>query len=288
MAIQGTLGVATLTIASGQTQAEVVTTINLAKDQTGVSAIQVAGSISLNSTTYGTDAFVSVEVLSGGIINSTYTTATGDGSTANDIQNVSKTDGVDADITINGQSSSADGLDVVYSANGISLEFTLGTDFGTGNTSATTSTSFTVKASGGATFQLGTTASTRQTIGIDSLGTYKLAGGNGTVRLSELKSGESADLRTDAASALSSVRDAIGEVASARGRIGGFQKFQVGSSIASLQAAQDGLTSAASVIGDTDFAVATANLTKQQVLMQSSISLLAIANQQSAQILSLL
>ncbi|MGB2985549.1 MAG: flagellin [Phycisphaerae bacterium] len=288
VAIQGTLGVATLTIASGQTQAEVVTTINLAKDQTGVSAIQVAGSISLNSTTYGTDAFVSVEVLSGGIINSTYTTATGDGSTANDIQNVSKTDGVDADITINGQSSSADGLDVVYSANGISLEFTLGTDFGTGNTSATTSTSFTVKASGGATFQLGTTASTRQTIGIDSLGTYKLAGGNGTVRLSELKSGESADLRTDAASALSSVRDAIGEVASARGRIGGFQKFQVGSSIASLQAAQDGLTSAASVIGDTDFAVATANLTKQQVLMQSSISLLAIANQQSAQILSLL
>lgn len=286
--IHGTLGAATLTIASSQSQAEVVATINLAKDQTGVSAIQNSGSISLNSTTYGTDAFVSVEVLSGGIINSSYGTATGDGSTANDFQSVAKTAGVDASITINGQNTSADGLDVVYSANGMSLEFTLGTAFGTGDTGGTTSTAFTVLASGGATFQLGTTATTRQTIGIDTLATYKLAGGNGTVRLSELKSGESADLRSDPASALSSVRDAISEVASVRGRIGGFQKFQVGASIGSLQAAQDGLSSAASVIGDTDFAVATAKLTQQQVLIQSSITLLGIANQQSAQILALL
>ncbi len=286
--IQGSLGTATITIASAQTQAQVVSTINLAKSQTGVSAIQVAGSVSLNSTAYGTDAFVSVEVLSGGYINSTYGTATSDGSTANDIQNVSKTSGVDANITINGQNTAGDGLDIAYSANGTSMEFTLGTAFGTGNTGATTSTSFTVKASGGATFQLGTTASTRQTIGLNSLGTHMLAGGNGTQRLSELRSGEAADLNTDPASALSAVRDAIGEVASIRGRLGGFQKFQVGASIASLQAAQDGLNSAASIIGDTDYAVATANLNRETVLIQYGIQLLGVVNQQAGQILSLL
>ena len=55
-----------------------------------------------------------------------------------------------------------------------------------------------------------------------------------------------------------------------------------------MQAAQDGLSSAASVIGDTDFALATAMLTRQQVLIQSGITLLGVANQQAAQILSLL
>ena len=287
IAVAGSLGTATITLASGLTQAQIVSTINAAKAQTGVSAIQNATNIKLNSTTYGTDAFVSVEVLSGGTINSSYGTATSDSSTANDIQNVSKQAGVDADITINGQSTGADGLDVSYSANGLSLEFTLGSSFGTGATQAAT-TAFTVKASGGATFQLGTTASTRQTIGVDSLASYNLGGGNGTARLSALKAGGSAALKTDAASALTAVREAISEVAGIRGRIGGFQKFQVGSAVNSLQAAQIGLTEAASVIGDTDFAVATAKLNREQILIQSGIALLGVANQQAGQILSLL
>ncbi len=286
--IKGSLGAATLTITSGLTQAQVVTQINTATAQTGVSAIQRTANVELNSTTYGTDAFVSVEVLSGGEINSSYTTATTDSSTSNNILNIGKQAGIDANITINGQTAGTDGLDVNYSANGLSLSFTLATNFGTGNTGATTSTSFTVDASGGATFQLGSTANTKQTIGIDSLSTYKLGGGGGTARLSELGSGGSAQLSTDTSAALLSVKDAISSLASTRGRIGGFQKFQVGSAIRSLQAANVGLSEAASVIGDTDFAVATANLNRDTVLIQSSIQLLGLANQQASQILSLL
>jgi flagellin len=286
--IQGSLGATTLTIASSLTQAQVVAAINGAKSQTGVSAIQNATSVGLNSTTYGTDAFVSVQVLSGGVVNSSYGTATGDGSTTNDIANVSKTSGVDATININGQRAATDGLDVVYSANGLSLSFTLGTDFGRGNTGATTQTSFTVQASGGATFQLGTTADTRQTIGIDSLATFNLAGGNGTSRLSEMKSGGAVDLDSDAGGALTTVREAISDLASVRGRIGGFQKFQVGSAIKSLEAANIGLTEAGRVIGDTDFATATARLNQETVLIQAGVSLLGVANQQAAQLLSLL
>ena len=285
--IQGALGAATLSLTSGLTQAQIVAAVNAAKDQTGVSAIQNAASIGLNSTQFGADAFVSVTVLSGGSINSSYGTATSDGNAANDVLSVTKTSGVDANVTINGQTAGTDGLDVTYSANGLSLAFTLDTDFGQGNTAAS-STSFTVKAAGGATFQLGTDSSTRATIGLDSLASYNLGGGNASARLSELKSGGSVDLRSDVGGALQSVQTAIAEVASIRGRMGGFQKFQVGSAIKSLQAAEIGLTEAASVLGDTDFALATADLNRQQVLIQSSVALLGIANQQAAQILTLL
>jgi len=287
VAIAGSLGTATLTLASGLTQAEIVSAINAAKDQTGVSAIQETSSISLNSTTFGADAFISVEVLSGGVINSDYGNSTDDGDTSNDIQNVGKTSGVDAQVTVNGQSAGADGLDITYSANGLSVAFSLKEDFGTG-VDATETTNFTVKASGGATFQLGTTQDTRSTIGLDSLATYNLGGGNATARLSELKAGSAKSLKNDVAGALASVRDAISEVAGIRGRIGGFQKFQVGSSINSLQAAQTGLTEATSVIGDTDYAVATARLNRETVLIQSAVQLLGVSNQQAAQILSLL
>ncbi len=287
VAITGALGAATLTLTSGLTQAGVVTAINLAKDQTGVSAIQQSNSIKLNSTGFGTAEFVSVEVLSGGIINNTQASG-GDSATVNDFTSSAKQKGVDANITINGQTAGTDGLDVSYSANGLSLSFTLDKDFGKGNTSATTSTSFTVKASGGATFQLGTSSNTRQTIGIDSLSTFKLGGGNGTKKLSELKAGGTVALKTDVEGALKAVRAAVSEVASIRGRIGGFQKFQVGSSIRSLESVQGGLKDAASIIGDTDFALTTAELNREQVLIQSAVQLLGIANQQGAQILSLL
>lgn len=286
--IQGTTGQATITLTSGLTQAQVVSTINAAKDQTGVSAIQNSTNVKLNSLKYGRDAFVSVEVLSGGYINSSYGTATSDSNTTNDIRNQSKQLGVDANITVNGQTAGTDGLNVSYSANGLALEFTLDENFGKGNTGATTSTSFAVNPSGGATFQLGTTTTTRSTIGIDSLGSYNLGGGNGTKRLSELKSGGAAALNKDVSSALLSVREAIAEVAGVQGRLGGFQKYQVQSSINALQASRTGLTQAASVIGDTDFAVASAELNRQTVLIQSSVQLLGLANQQAAQILSLL
>lgn len=296
VAIAGTLGTATITLVDGLNHADIAAAINAATDQTGVTAtvstvaagaLAGAKAINLESTTYGSDAFVSVEVLSGGAINSA--TGTGDNGEGSDddFKSVAKTAGSDAVVTINGQSTGADGLDVSYSGNGLSLEFTLSEDFGNG-TEATETSTFTVKGTGGATFQLGTTSSTRATIGLDALASYNLGGSNNTARLSELKSGGSADLRSDVAGALNSVREAIGQIAATRGRVGGFQKFQVGASIASLQAAQDGLSAAASVIGDTDFAVATANLTQQQVLLQSGINLLGLVNQQSAQILALL
>jgi flagellin len=95
-------------------------------------------------------------------------------------------------------------------------------------------------------------------------------------------------LSADSANTLSAVRKAISQVASARGRIGGFQKFRVDTSINTLNATKEALSSARSVLRDVDFAAETAELSRLQVLTQSGISLLAVAGQQSAQILSLL
>lgn len=303
LAITGTLGTATVTLADGLTKTQVQSAINLATAQTGVSATlstTAAGALAnyegirLDSTTYGSSAFVSVSVLSGGALNKASGTADNGQGTTDDFKTVAKTFGTDANVTVNGQTAGTDGLDVFYNANGLSLEFTLTDSFGSGvvvsgqTAAQNKQTTFTVKASGGATFQLGTNSSTRQTIGIDSLATYNLGGGNGTNRLSELRSGGAAELKTNPAAALDTIRETRTQVAGVRGRLGGFQKFQVGSAINALQAAQTGLSDAASAIGDTDFAVATANLNQQTVLVQSAVALLGVANQQAGQILSLL
>jgi flagellin len=273
LAITGTLGTATINLASGATQAEVVTAINNAKDLTGVSATGAAAAIGVNSVGFGSDDFVSVSVLSGGAIN--------DGSS---LSNVSRTEGADATVLVNGAAAAVDGLDVNYNSGGLSLSFSL-TD--TLNSGGGTS-SFTVQAAGGATFQLGSDASTRSTIGIDSLGSHNLGGGDSGGFLRELTSGGAADIFNDPTKALNIVKKAIGDVASSRGRIGGFQKFQVQTSINSLNATKAGLSDARSVIAETDYAVATSELNKQSVLLNSGISLLGLANQQAAQILSLL
>ncbi|MCH7813100.1 MAG: hypothetical protein IID40_03675 [Planctomycetes bacterium] len=273
LAITGTLGTATISIASGATQAQVVTAINNATDITGVTATGAASAIGVNSTGFGSDEFVTVQVLSGGAIN--------DG---NSISNTTRNEGNDAVVQVNGTNAGVDGLDVNYSAAGLSLSFSLTAALNTGGGT----TSFTVQATGGATFQLGTDSTTRSTIGIDSLASYNLGGGDSGGFLRELTAGGSADLNTDVAKALNIVRKAIGDVANARGRIGGFQKFQVQTSINSLNATKVGLSDARSVIAETDYAFATAELNRQSVLLNAGISLLGLANQQASQILSLL
>jgi flagellin len=273
IAVTGTLGTATVELGASSTAASAVAAINLAKDVTGVSAATSGSTLVLQSTTTGSDAFISVDILSGGGLANT-----------NSLQETSITSGTDANGTINGQSFTADGQDVSFNVGGVSGSFSLGTNFTTGTSN------FTVHTTGGLTFQLGSESSTRTTIGIDALFTHKLGGGGAGAFLSELRSGGSADLSSAAnrATALATVQKSISDVSTAQGRIGGFQKFQVQPAVSSLNAAKVGLSDAASVIGDTDFALATAELNKQSVLLNSGISLLGLANQQAAQILALI
>ena len=75
---------------------------------------------------------------------------------------------------------------------------------------------------------------------------------------------------------------------SLRGRLGAFQKTTLETNIASLSDTLENLTDAESSIRDADFAAETAALTRAQILVQSGVSVLAIANSNPQNVLSLL
>lgn len=267
ISVTGSLGTATISIAAGDTLANIASKVVAAANDTGVSATVNGSTVRIQSRAYGSNAFVSASYISG---DSDFATG------------VAYTKGTDAQVTVNGQSAFVDGLRVSYNASGFSGEFTLtaagNVAGGAGNIDI---------AGGGATFQLGTTTNTQSTIGINALFSQGL-GDSVTGYLSTLKSGGTNDLTKNAGQATSIAKAALSQVATLQGRIGGFTQFQVETSINSLSAAKEALTNARSVITDVDFASETAELSRQNVLLQSAVSLLGVASQQSAQILSLL
>jgi flagellin len=265
--VQGALGVAVISVTAGENISSVAYKINQAKGQTGVSAAWPgAGNLRLYSTAFGAGGFVRTSLIAGdnARINNKYDT------------------GIDASVTVNGQATAVSGKSVNYSGGGVAVSFQIGT-LGAGAASSTTITVTT----GGATFNLGTNSSTRSTIGIDGVYTFQL-GNNTTGYLSSLASGGANSLLSNPGNAADIARLAAGQVAQLKGQIGGFQKFQVRTALNSLNDTKVGLETVKGVIRDVDYAIATAELNKQNILLQSGISLLGLVNQQSAQVLSLL
>ncbi|MGD8452397.1 MAG: flagellin [Phycisphaerae bacterium] len=285
VAIRGSLGTQIIEIAADENLSSVVSKINDLKAQTGVSAILSGyvdtGAIQLSSTGYGSAQFVKVSVLEGGSLYSRSETTVTE-TRAVDV------DGQDADVRINGHVAGTDGKEVYYNSNGLELSFKLTDALNTAAQSAVQSTSFTVDDSGGATFQLGTDSTTQATIGISGLFSQELGTGDVGEVLSALKSGGDYDLLSDPAKAADIAAAALKSVSTQRGRIGGFQKYQVQTAMNSMMTMKESLSAVKSSIADVDYAVETAELSKQNVLIQSAISLLGLANQQSAQVLSLL
>lgn len=263
--VQGKLGTAVITALSTENVSSVAAKINAAKDQTGISAVMSGAVMNLYSDDKGTDAFVRTKLI--------------DGSGVADDSDTGK----DAVVNVNGQTTAVDGDHVAYSGNGISVSFELGT--------LTSTVVLTVYGDGdgksGATFQLGTDETARATLGID--GVFAAGLGNATEGyLKSLASGGANSLVNDPAQAATIARIAASQVATLQGRIGGFQKFQVRPAINSLTDSKEALEKAKGVINDLDYAVASAELNRQNILLQSTMSLLGLANQQSAQVLALL
>lgn len=87
--------------------------------------------------------------------------------------------------------------------------------------------------------------------------------------------------------AISQIDTAIGSVAQLRGRFGSLQN-RLQSTIANLGVAAESLSAAESRIRDVDVAYETAQLTRNNILQQASISILSQANQQPQAALQLL
>lgn len=201
--VKGALGTQVIEIAANENLSSITAKINDVTAMTGVTASQTgaAAAIHLKSSAYGSDAFVKVSIIEGG-------TQNGSG-TFNSVDEA----GVDAAVTINGQTAAADGKQVFFSLNGLSLSFKLSA---TSNVADYT-TSFTVDSDGGATFQLGTDSSMRVTLGIDGFYSQQLGTGVAGETLSALKSGGTYDLVSDPAKAAEIAAEARSQVATLQG-----------------------------------------------------------------------
>ncbi|HEV7280790.1 MAG TPA: flagellin [Pirellulaceae bacterium] len=269
--LSGSSGSEVFSFDAGATGAQIANAVNLLSDATSVSASfnSGTGALSFSSTDYGSDALVQIDVIdeaSGGTFESGLTG--------------SRDSGTDIVATINGVK--ANGKANSLSINTSSLDLSLTVDDG-----STTDFSFTISG-GGALFQLGPDVVRNQQarLGIGSVDSGSLGGASG--RLYQLASGQSADLKSDPTLASKIVDETISKVASLRGRLGAFQSTTLESNISSLNDSIANLRESESVIRDADFAKESANLTRAQILVQSSTSVLGIANQNPQQVLSLL
>jgi flagellin len=272
--LSGATGAEVFNVLAGASLSELVTQINLVSDATGVSATANGTTLELESTAYGSDAFVDLKIISegaGSVPFGTLTTAVGAGS---------RTTGTDAVAKINGIDANADGNRLSLNTATLDLKMDLAAGFiGNINFNIT---------GGGALFQLGPDVVSNQQarIGITSVNTAALGGASGL--LYQLAAGGSADLATDATTAADIVEEAIDQVTTLRGRLGAFQRTLLETNKNALSDTLINLTEAESQIRDADFAAETAALTRAQILVQSGTTVLQIANQNPQNVLALL
>jgi flagellin len=273
LSIQGALGTQSFSFTGGTVNSAVRNAINAFKAVTGVSASLSGQAIRLNSTAYGSDAFVSVSVSSGA-----FGVTGGDVSAAHD-------KGRDAGVRVNGQVAAVKGLSASIRTDGLDLALDLSTSFGT----AVGSTTFYVTG-GGADFAISTTLTLagRASLGVGAVTTANL-GDAANGYLSSLATGQANDMDSgNYAKAQAIVRAANDQVAAMRGRLGAFEKNTLDTTINSLSVALENVQAADSAIRDTDFAVETSRLTRAQILLQAASQALLLANQAPSQVLSLL
>lgn len=267
--ITGSIGAEVFTFEAGATLTQIVNAVNLVSDATGVQATNNAGVLELESTGYGSNAIVDVEVLSEG---------TGGGFEA--ALDATRDSGADIVATVNGVTANGSGNRLSINTTTLDLSLTV-------SDGSSTAISFSIDG-GGAVFQLGPQVVSNQQarIGIGSVSTGELGGVDG--RLYQLRSGNDSDLATDPNRATLIVDSAINKVTSLRGRLGAFQRTTLETNIASLADTVTNLVEAESSIRDADFAAESARLTRAQILVQSGTQVLAIANQNPQNVLALL
>ena len=288
--IRGQSGAEVLSFASGTTAAAIVTAINDRSALTGVQASAFLGAtgagtatVSFSSTAYGTDSLVSISILE----NSGITAGDAIGIDAGTSAAV-KRNGTNGTFTINGTNAVVQGLKASVRAGDLSLDLTLSSTFGGGTSAAATST-FEITG-GGARFSISPTVGLAglEAIGINEVSTAQI-GLSTSQSLATLGSGLANDLASkNFTTAQKVVRAAINTIARLRGRLGAFQKDTLQSTINSLRVANENITAAESAIRDADFAVETSALTRAQILVNSSTTILQLANAQPQNALALL
>lgn len=280
--VTGSKGVEVFSFVSGTALSAVSFAINQVKDATGVSASLVNGSdqtsgLTLTSTAFGSDAFVSVRKLDKG---SFFQTFSAKGSSA-----ATRDTGQDVLALVNGNLALGAGTKLSMHSSTLNLELNLS------KTAAQSLGTYTFSVTGGgASYQIGPSVNTSQQVGfgIQSVAASNL--GNDTAGyLSSIVSGGSNSLVANQAGNASQIIDAaIDQISLLRGRLGAFEKNTLQTAVRSQQIALENLTASESSIRDADFAAETSKLTRAQILVSAGTSTLAMANSTAQSVLKLL
>lgn len=301
--VAGSLGNRELQFSSGTTIADVASAINGVSDVTGVTASSSGNTVAIESSDFGSNEFVSVDVIDEASLNTAFAAAnissygattfgTITGGTTNLFSSTAASNGIrdegqDVAGTINGLLATGRGKTLSVNSDFLDVQFTTST---AASQTLGALAAFTIDG-GGADFQLAAKVDIagKVSIGIGDISSRKL-GSDSLGFLDDLASGKSFNVvdGNNIDTAQDIVSAAIDKVSSTRGRLGAFQKNVVGATIRSLGIALENTTAAESVIRDTDFASETASLTRNQILVQASTNVLSLANQQPQQVLALL
>jgi len=300
--VVGSLGSRELSFSSAQTLTQIATAINAFTEVTGVTASVSGYGVKLTSSEYGSDEYVSVKVNGGNLTDNSsggefgvyqlasgdFNAVTGSATTFANAANPVRDSGQDIAGTINGIVATGSGRDLSINTDFLDVEFTLDE---TQSQTLGTVAAFTITG-GGADFQLASDVNVngKVSIGIQDIATRKL-GRSDLGFLDDLASGKAYSVtKSDAnfSQAQKIVDQAIKQVSATRGRLGAFQKNVIGTTVRNLGVTVENTAAAESAIRDTDFAKETANLTRNQILVQASTQALALANAQPQAVLSLL
>ena len=278
-----------------------VNAINADSAQTGVTAFAVSGGTKLEliSNNYGsagnfTASFSGSGVVSGddlattlGFVNAPINTAT-------------PTFGANAGVDVSGTLEDGSGHTFTGTGSGNTLVFNSGTvsglsiNFGPASNTANTTTVGTVSdilsvTNNALTFQIG--ANFEQTASISFGNTQTTALGTGVTNTSGFTSLANISISNggqNAQDAIHVIDAAIAQVTQLRGNLGAFQANSLQANANNLQAELKNTTAAESAITDTDFAAATSNLAREQVLTQAGAAVLSSSNQTTNLVLQLL
>lgn len=235
--------------------------------------------LTFRSKEFGSAEFVGINVLQG-TFNTHLTSVTGTAA--------SRSEGSDVVARINGQAAQGKGLRATLTTSGLDATVTFNAASNVANTNAKVTVT-----GGGSLFQIGqeVSAAGQVGLGIEAVNTARLGGITG--KLFELGSGGGKSLLDVGPSVpgtdlVAIIQESIDRVSNLRGRLGALQKNVIETNVSVLGVALENIAEARSQIIDTDFAEETANLTRAQILSQSGLSVLGIANQNPSNVLSLL
>jgi flagellin len=281
--VAGARGAQQFSFASGTANSAIVGAINAFTEAIGVSASLSGSDVRINSTGFGSESFVRVREIANANPSTNFVTTGAPGAATQESRAV----GRDAQVNINGVVATARGLTARVALEGFDVSVSLLGDNAI-NVAGASETFYVT--GGGADFNLAPDVNLagKVSLGIETVTTSNL--GNAVSGfLSELKSGGSANVQNGNLTKAQEVLDlATKQVSSLRGRLGAFTKNVVGSTINSLGVALENTMAAESAIRDTDFAAETAQMTRNQILVQASTQALSLANSAPQSVLQLM